>query len=152
MLVFQGVVRSQFQILRHSVFDGVEIVGRKYYKNLFLSILFKHEWECWEEVLRRAGLKRELMRSIEKRQLQFLGHILRAQGFESDCVLARINGRRARGRQRKKYMDCLTESLGGRYKAAELVQLAKDRLKWRFMIVNVTWQAPRKERKKSLNE
>ena len=75
-----------------------------------------------EEVLRRAGLKRELMRCIEKRQLQFLGHILRAQGLESDCSLVTINGRRAKGRQRKKYMDCLMESWGGRYKAVELVQ------------------------------
>ena len=37
-------------------------------------------------------------------------------------------------------MDCLTESLGGRYKTAELVQLPKDRLKWRFMNANVTWK------------
>ena len=90
-----------------------------------------------EEVLRRAGLKRELMRSIEKRQLQFLGHILRAQGLESDCLLARINGRRAKVRQRKKFMDCLLESFSEHYKVVEIVHLSKDRVKWRFMIVNV---------------
>ena len=78
------------------------------------------------------------MRNIEKRQLQFPGHILRAQGLESDCLLARIDGRRAKGRQRKKYMDCLSESLGGRYKAAESAHLAKDKLKWGFVIANVT--------------
>ena len=76
-----------------------------------------------EEMLRRAGLKRELMRSIEKRQLQFLGHILRAQGLESDCLLARINGRRAKGRQRKEYMDCSIESFSGQCKVAESVYL-----------------------------
>ena len=91
-----------------------------------------------EEVLRRAGLERGLMRSIEKRQLQFLGHILREQGLESDCLLTVINGRRAKGRQRKNFMDCLIESCSRRYKVAELVQLAKDRQKWRFMIANVT--------------
>ena len=78
------------------------------------------------------------MRNIEKRQLQFPGHILSSQGLESDCLLARIYGRMAKGRQRKKYMDCLSESLGGRYKAAELAHLAKDRLKWRFVIANFT--------------
>ena len=57
-----------------------------------------------EEVLRRAGLKRELMRSIEMRQLQFLCRILKAQGLESECLLAMINGKRAKGRQRKKYI------------------------------------------------
>ena len=78
------------------------------------------------------------MRSIEKRQLQFLGHILRAQGLESDRLLAKINGRMAEGRQRKKYMDCLQESVSGRYKVAELAHLSKDRQKWRFMIANIT--------------
>ena len=91
-----------------------------------------------EEVLKRAGLERGLMRSIEKRQLQVLGHILRAQGLESDCLLARINGKRAKGRQRKKFMDCLLESFSGPHIVAELVHLAQDRQKWRFMIANVT--------------
>ena len=49
-----------------------------------------------EEILRRAGLKRELLISIEKRQLQFLGHILRAQRLESECLWAKINGKRAK--------------------------------------------------------
>ena len=48
-----------------------------------------------------------------KRQLQFLGQILRAQRLESNYLLARINGKRAKGRQRKKYMDSLIESFSG---------------------------------------
>ena len=91
-----------------------------------------------EEVLRRAGLKRELMRSIEIRQLQFLCRILRAQGLKSECLLAMINGKRAKGRQRKKYMDCFIESVSEQYKVAKLVYLLKDRLNWTFMIANVT--------------
>ena len=91
-----------------------------------------------EEVLRRAGLERGFMRSIEKRQLQFLGHMLRAQGLESDFLLTIIIGMRAKGRQRKKFMDCLIESFNGRYKVAGFVHLAKDRQKCRFMIANVT--------------
>ena len=55
-----------------------------------------------EEVLRRAGLKKDSMRSIQMRQLQFPGHVLRVQGLESDCLLAKLNGKRAKGRERKK--------------------------------------------------
>ena len=33
------------------------------------------------------------MRSIEKKQLQFPGQIVRVQGLESDCLLARANGK-----------------------------------------------------------
>ena len=89
-------------------------------------------------MLRRAGLKRELIKSIENRQLQFLGHILRAQGLESERLMANINGKREKGRQRKKYKDCLVESCIGQHRVAELVHLSKDRLKWRFTIATVT--------------
>ena len=60
-------------------------------------------WISWtdkvtnEEMLRRSGMKRELMGDIEKRQLQFLGHILRAHGLERDCLLGMIDGKRAKG-------------------------------------------------------
>ena len=82
-----------------------------------------------EEMLRRAGLKRALMTSIQMRQLQLLCRILRAQGMESECLLAKINGKRAKGRQWKKCMDCVIESFSGQYIVAELVHLSKDRLK-----------------------
>ena len=62
--------------------------------------------------------------------------------FQSGCLLAKINGKRAKGSQQKKYMDCLVESFSGQYKVAELVHLSKDRLKWRFMIASVTRQSP----------
>ena len=82
-----------------------------------------------EEMLRRAGIKRGLMRSLQRRQPQLLGHILREQGMESECLLTKINGKRAKGRQWKKCMDCVIESFSGQYIVAELVHLSKDRLK-----------------------
>ena len=72
------------------------------------------------------------MRSIEERQLQFLGHILRAQGLESECLLAKINGKMANVRHRKKFMDCLTATFRGQYKVADCVHSSIGRLKWRF--------------------
>ena len=59
------------------------------------------------EVLRRAGVGRCLVQKIRRRQLQFLGHIVRAEELESDCLLGRIDGTRARGRQRVTYMDSI---------------------------------------------
>ena len=52
-----------------------------------------------DEVLGRAGVRRELMGNIERRQLQFLGNILRARGLERDCLLERISRKKAKGRQ-----------------------------------------------------
>ena len=60
------------------------------------------------EVLRRAGVRRELMTNIEKRQLQFLHYVLRVRRLERVCLPGRINGKRAKGRQRLKHIDSST--------------------------------------------
>ena len=45
------------------------------------------------------------MKNIERRQLQFLGHVLSARGLERDCLLGTMNGKRAKGRQRLKFIE-----------------------------------------------
>ena len=73
--------------------------------------------------------------------MQVLGHKISAQGLGSECLLARINKRRAKRRQRKtgEELDGLfNRKFGWKDKAEELVQLSKDRLKWRLMIVTST--------------
>lgn len=54
-----------------------------------------------EEVLRRAGVGRELMGTIRERQLRFLGHVIREDDLEKIVLMGRITGRRARGRHRE---------------------------------------------------
>lgn len=91
-----------------------------------------------EEVMRRAGVQRELMKEIRKRQLHFLGHALRAEGLERECLLGKIEGTRARGRQRIKFMDAILMELGDGRRVVDLVRLADDRQRWRSMVSNVT--------------
>ena len=55
-----------------------------------------------EQVLNRAGGEREMMRMIRRRQLRFLGHVMRRQELESICMPGRLHGRRGRGRPRMK--------------------------------------------------
>ena len=69
----------------------------------FLRRMFRIAWSDHvtnEEVLRRARRERSLMISIRKRQLQFLGHIMRKEGLENLTLTGRIEGKRSRGRQR----------------------------------------------------
>ena len=66
-----------------------------------------------EEVLRRAGVTRVLVNEITRRQLKFVGHVMRERKMEFDCMMGRIEGKRARGRQRKTFMDCLLARMGG---------------------------------------
>ena len=90
-----------------------------------------------EDVLARIGMQRSLIKEIRKRQMNFLGHIIRSEKIEHLCLTGRIEGRRARGRQRMKYMDSLVGDLGGEYTANQVVQAARERMRWRQMTANV---------------
>ena len=79
-----------------------------------------------EELLRRAGAKKELMTMIREKQIGFVGHILRENGLGKECLLGIIEGRRARGTQRFNFID------GIRYVTCcetllEVLRLAEDR-------------------------
>ena len=89
-----------------------------------------------QEVMRRAGVTRLLMTTIRQRQLGYIGHLLRGRSLGKDCLLGMIDGRRARGRQRMKYMDGLKEIVecSG---IGEMVRLAEDRNRWRIIVANV---------------
>ena len=47
-----------------------------------------------EMVLRRAGVKSELMTMIRRRQIGFVGCIFRGNFLEEDCLLGMIDGRK----------------------------------------------------------
>ena len=46
-----------------------------------------------EEVLNRAGAKREIMKMVRQRQMRFLGHVMRKQELESICMMGKVEGR-----------------------------------------------------------
>ena len=50
-----------------------------------------------EEVRKRAGVERELMKTIRNRQMRFLGHIYRKDNLERAVMTGRIEGKRDRG-------------------------------------------------------
>ena len=96
-----------------------------------------------EEVLRRVGQQRTLLAELRKRQMNFLGHVLRNEKVEHLCLTGMIEGRRARGRQRVKYLDSIVEELGGRMTTNQLLQLARDRERWKLVTAHVCDMARR---------
>jgi len=81
-----------------------------------------------KEVLREAGVEWTLMKRIRQRQLAFVGHIMKRHGLENLVVTGRIEGKRARRRQRLKYLDSLCTSWKDNVTSTQLIRASEDRV------------------------
>ena len=82
-----------------------------------------------------AGYKRFLLKTIKKRQLQFFGHIIRADGLEKQILSGEICGTKSKGRQRTEYTDSLNNFVTR--KESPNNGRTDDREDWEAMITDV---------------
>jgi len=94
----------------------------------------KISWTAYvsnEEVLGLVQEQRSLMQVIKQRQAKWIGHVLRHDCLLKTALEGKMEGKRPRGKPRRKMLDLLMEQEDKKISYKELMRRAQSRAGWR---------------------
>jgi len=109
---------------------GYEMKGLRKILRVLWTAKKTNEW-----VLNKAGVKRELLDTVEARRLAYYGHTMRKQGREKEIMQGTMPGACRRGRPRMAWMDNIKTWTG--LSVEESVRMTEDRDRWRKCVHGV---------------
>ena len=84
------------------------------------------------EVLRITCKQKSLLKEIKRRQLRFLGHVIRKGELEALSLSGKIDGKKAKGKQRTLFLQQFPGRPNG------IIHAARDREKWKLFTNEAT--------------
>jgi len=85
-----------------------------------------------QSIMEEIGEETRLLKDIQRRKLQFLGHTARADNLCTAVLHGWISGKKRRGRSRRRWTDDIRDWMGS--SVAECTRMAQERELWRTML------------------